>query len=367
VSSSNAFEVARGDALLGRLIHDYPELWIALGDLETRLLRRRLRGIECHQPIYVTALARAGTTILLEFLAALPRVVTHRYRDFPALFTPYLWNLFLDWMPRRASSPRERAHGDRIQITPESPEAMEEPLWMAFFSHLHRQSVSQVLDGQTANPAFELFYRDHIRKLLYIRRGSHYVAKSNYSITRLEYLLKLFPDARFVIPIREPTAHIASLRKQQRLFEEKLGDNPRARAHLRQVGHFEFGADRRPIHTGDVNRFETITQLWKAGREVAGWAHYWDMIYRHIADRLAANPALRAATLVMRYEDLCCDPGAMIDMLLRHVNLTAHNKTVERYREQLSRPKYYTPSYDTQELALIAETTGATAQQFGYS
>ena len=31
----------------------------------------------------------------------------------------------------------ERAHGDRLMITPSSPEAMEEPIWMHFFDNAH--------------------------------------------------------------------------------------------------------------------------------------------------------------------------------------------------------------------------------------
>ena len=75
-----------------------------------------------------------------------------------------------------------------------------------------------MLDRQTSHPAFESFYRDHIRKLLRVRGGRRYLAKGNYNVTRLEYLLQLFPDARFVIPVRDPRWHIASLIKQHALF-----------------------------------------------------------------------------------------------------------------------------------------------------
>ncbi|MFO7905247.1 MAG: hypothetical protein R6U98_21465 [Pirellulaceae bacterium] len=81
-------------------------------------------------------MARSGTTILLEILASHSKVVTHQYRDFPGLFTPYWWG---HANRLTSSSPAERAHGDRLLVSAQSPEAMEEMLWMAFFPHVHVQ------------------------------------------------------------------------------------------------------------------------------------------------------------------------------------------------------------------------------------
>src|SRR3546814_12886608 len=85
---------------------------------------------------------------------------------------------------------------------------------------------------------------------LWVRRRPRYLSKANYNVTRMEYLLKLFPDARFVLPLRDPAAHIASLMKQQRLFCEGERRHPAALEHMRRIGHFEFGIDRRPINVG---------------------------------------------------------------------------------------------------------------------
>lgn len=42
-------------------------------------------------------------------------------------------------------------------VTPSSPEAMEEMLWMTFFPHCHDPSGNHMLDGKTTNKAFEQF------------------------------------------------------------------------------------------------------------------------------------------------------------------------------------------------------------------
>ena len=349
----------------GGFIERHRSWWVKLGSLETALLGDALAGVRIDRPVYVTGLARSGTTILLEALASHPDVATHRYRDFPFLFTPYLWNRWLDLVPRKAEQPTERSHGDGIAVTSESPEAFEEVLWMAFFGHLHDPSSSAVLDRSTSHPAFERCYRDHIRKLLALRRGQRYVAKDNYNVTRLLYLAKLFPDARFVIPVRDPVWHIASLMKQHRLFCEGQRDNEPAIRHLRRVGHFEFGLDRRPINAGGSVAAE-IVDLWNWGEEVRGWAHYWSYLHRYIADLVDRDTNLRPAIHIIRYEDLCAAPRAELTMLLSHCGLAADGGFLAAAATRFHAPAYYRPRFSPAELGIIADETAETACRFGY-
>jgi hypothetical protein len=360
------FEVAPWMDRVGGLVERHPDWWIRLGSLESKLLDGALSGVRIDRPIYVTGLARSGTTILLETLARHPDVATHRYRDFPLLFTPYLWNRWLDLVPRPREQPAERSHGDGIAVTSESPEAFEEPLWMAFFEGRHDPSASAVLDRRAHCPAFERFYRDHIRKLLAVRGGRRYVAKGNYNITRIGYLARLFPDARFVIPVRDPVWHVASLMKQHRLFLEGQRDNPRAVRHLRRVGHFEFGQDRRPINPGDDAATAEIAELWRAGEEVRGWARYWSHLHRYIADLIDGDTTLRPAVTVVRYEDLCAHPRAALTELLTHCDLRAGLGYLSDAARRFRQPTYYRPRFNAAELAIIADETAETARRFGY-
>src|SRR3546814_16218138 len=88
-------------------------------------------------------------------------------------------------------------------VTSESPEAFEEMVWMAFFGDIHNPSRSNVLHAGTSNRRFEVFYRNHIRKLLLISDAERYLATGNYNVTRLEYLQSLFPAACFLVPFRD--------------------------------------------------------------------------------------------------------------------------------------------------------------------
>lgn len=357
------FSVARSSHLLSSLAQRFQGPLKRLGNLESRMLEDRLAPVD--RPIYVAGLARSGSTMLLEMLSWQREVVTHRYRDFPMVHIPVLWNRFLDYAAARPGSPRERAHRDGIMITRDSPEAFEEVLWMSFFPRLHDPVVSNVLDARTDNPAFETFYRDHLRKLVMLRGGRRYASKGNYNVTRLEYLLRMFPDARIVVPVRDPHWHIASLMKQHRLFLVGQRSHPRAVAHLRRAGHFEFGGDRRVIHTGDEAAVADVLTCWRRGREVEGWARYWRLIYDFVLERLDADPALARATLILPYESLCRQPSVTAQILFAHCGLAAEPELLSRARARIRFPDYYTPDLSDDDRNLITRLTGETVRRLG--
>jgi hypothetical protein len=365
-AAKEGFEVSGWVDTLGGLISRHQRFWIRLGDLETRMIADDLSGVPVEAPIYVSGLARSGSTILLEALARHEHTATHRYKDYPPVFTPYFWNWFLERAQKREGPAVERSHKDGIAITPESPEAFEEVLWMAFFPDLHDPAARAVLDGTTRHPEFEAFYRDHIRKLLRVRGAARYLAKANYNVTRLEYLLEIFPDARFVVPVRDPVWHVASLMKQHALFCEAGTADPRARAHLQRVGHFEFGLDRRPVNLGDADGIRRIMDLWESGAEVEGWGRYWSQLYGYVADRLETNPRLRDATLLVGFEELCREPHRVLRAVLDHCRLPATDAFVEEQAGRIRFPSYYRPGFSDEELALIERCTARTAARFGY-
>lgn len=360
------FHVPLGLRLFGTFAAHFNRLLIATGNLETSFLTERLSEIEIDRPIYVAGLARSGSTILLEILASADGVVTHRYNDYPPLFVPYFWNLLLRHLPKKQLKPVERTHLDGLMITPESPEAFEEVIWMTFFPALHQPGATGLLDARTDNPTFERFYREHVRKLMYVRGGNRYASKGNYNVTRFNYLSKLFPDARFVLPIREPTGHIASLMKQHALFTKGEQGNPHMLAHLRRIGHFEFGMDRRPSNAGNAAAISEVDALWQAGEEVRGWARYWRRLYQYLADALDRDRAFKEAAIVVRFEDLCASPESTVRTLMAHCQLPGAERLAAQWTGRLRYPTYYEPSFSVDDRAIIAEETAEIAEIFGY-
>ncbi|MFP4040470.1 MAG: sulfotransferase family protein [Desulfosudaceae bacterium] len=352
-SSRDKYSVSGFENCLGRLAAGCPGWWQWLGNRETSFYAEELRGRRIDRPVYITGLARSGTTLILECLAAQGQTATHRYRDYPFLHTPVWWNRFLDRAGSEDNRAVERFHGDRILITSQSPEAMEEILWMSFFPDCHAPEISHVFEAGHNYPAFEEFYRDHIRKILFLREGVRYVSKANYHITRLGYLRRLLPGARFIIMVRSPVSHIASLWRQHRHFCDREKNDPRILNYMRRTGHFEFGLDRRPVNTGNPETVNRVRQLWEAGREVPGLILLWRSVYQYLADLLANDGELRAAVLPVSYEGLCRFPEKTLKRIYDHCELAVSPQAIADQAAQISEPDYYACPWSEEEAGRI--------------
>ena len=130
-----AFEVnySRLDRLIHRLAFYTPGIQLAAADIERAAFARSYRQASPSQPIFITSLPRAGTTVLLELLHRFQPLASHVYRDMPFVLAPTLWSR-LSGPFRKEAAPRERAHKDGVTIGYDSPEAVEEVFWRSFWA-----------------------------------------------------------------------------------------------------------------------------------------------------------------------------------------------------------------------------------------
>ncbi|MHA2390867.1 MAG: sulfotransferase [Promethearchaeota archaeon] len=340
-----------------------------LDKFETLVLKNDINDLKINKPIYITGLARAGTTILLEILCKHPDLASHRYKH---LLIPYLPHSFskIAELTNVYTKPFERLHKDGIFVTRESPEAVEERFWQQFFHNTHNENRSNIISGTDSNPKFERFYQNHILKLMFNQNRPRYLAKNNYNITRLNYLLRLFPDSKFLVIIRNPINQIASLIKQTELFTKMEREKPILNDWLKISGHHEFGHHRVCINVGNTELIRKIRKLWKNRKTyVKGWAYYWDSIYDFFANQIDENKRLKDATLIVRYNELCETPEIIINKILDHTELTPEkfNRVKSYYVKHLHEPTYYTPNFSEQEREYIIEITKSTATRLGLS
>jgi len=334
------------------------------GELETDIARRRLRAVTIERPLFICGLARSGTTILINLLSQAKGVATHRYRDFPFLWTPIIWNWFQDRLVT-AQPPSDRPHIDRIKITPDSPEAFEEPIWQFFFPWVHDRDSCHVLDADTRCPTFEMFFRDHICKILLIRGGDRYVSKGNYNVARIEYLARLFPDARFIVPVRAPLAHVHSLVKQHRLFTGYAKQDGRIANYLRAAGHYEFGPQRQPINMSRVGG-QRIHAAWQANDDYRGYAALWSEVYAQIERLTLADSELVERIFVLRYEDLCTNPKDTLNHILDFAALGDRGDHVLDGAETICAPPDETMGLPETTRNSVGKETEGLAARLGY-
>src|SRR3546814_7861555 len=90
-----------------------------------------------------------------------------------------------------------------------------------------------------------------------------------------------------------------------------------------------------------------ILQAFHDGEEVRGWALYWASLHNHLADRLAADAALRAAVKAVRFEDLCRRPQETLARLFAHCDLPDSGALVAEAAGRMRMPSYYRPDFST--------------------
>lgn len=264
-------------------------------------------------PVFVTSLARGGTTALLNALHSIPGMACHTYRDMPFLTAPNLWNLVAGGQ-RRHVARRRRAHEDGLEIDLDSPEAFEEVIWKMFWPDHFQAAAITPWRTDDRNPEAEQFLKRHMEKVIRARLGPHhsgetarYCSKNNANIARIPYLGQAFPGCRIVVPVRRPECHAASLLRQHRNFLELQADDEFVLRYMRDIGHFDFGRIHKPIGFPgfDAARHDPATgDYW-----LSYWIHAFREVLRHgdsciivLQDDLRATPEATMARLCRALE-----------------------------------------------------------------
>ena len=354
---------------IAKLIHQFPSVADTLHKLESQWLRKEVENLGIDRPIYVTGFARSGTTITLEMLSHYPDIATHRYLHMVLPYAPHWFQNLANHVPLM-TKPVERLHKDELLVTRDSPEAVEEIFWQRYFPDTIDELKSSILDSNTNHRTFEQFYKKHILKLMFNQNATRYAAKNNYNVTRLEYLQKIFPDVKFLIFVRNPFNHIASLAKQDMILRELEFNDPRLLDWTKIIGHREFGSAKFCINLDNTKTIQIIRELWKHKQTYTkGWAIYWNAVYSYIHKKLESSHALKNASLIVRYEDLCESPGKTIDNILDHIQVDRDTFRTTRilYCNRLHKPTYYKTKYSASEQEDIIQITGGIASKYGYS
>lgn len=242
--------------------------------------------------VFVTGLARAGTTILLRELYASDQFASLLYADMPFVLAPNFW-ASVSRGTRKPFEAAERAHGDGIAVNLDSPEAFDEVFWRIFCGKEYIRPDGLLPHRPGAQSIAR--YRDLIRLVLRRRRRDRYLSKDNNNILRLGALADAMPDSTFLLVIRSPTAQAESLLNQHR---RSVKNNDRFRRdYIRWLGHHEFGIDHLPF------RFPGYPD--SDPQQLDYWIATWLACYTALEPVVEA----RQNIAVVPYERLCADPS----------------------------------------------------------
>ncbi|MGB5838386.1 MAG: hypothetical protein WBH14_15195, partial [Albidovulum sp.] len=115
------------DRLLHRMALASPVVAEMMHDMERGMFLKSAPE-DGGQHVFVTGLARAGTTILMREIHRTGDFGSLTYADMPFVLAPNLWAR-LSKKGQTAGVKAERAHGDGIEVDTQSPEALDEVYW----------------------------------------------------------------------------------------------------------------------------------------------------------------------------------------------------------------------------------------------
>ncbi|MEF8817755.1 MAG: sulfotransferase [Salinibacter sp.] len=314
----------------------------ALSDVEEILYRDTLDAISVDDPVFITALPRSGTTILLRLLWNTGQFASHTYQDMPFLLCPLFWDRFSDQFDGGTDT-TERAHGDGLEVSGESPEAFEEMIWKHFWPDAYRGDHIQPWSADDHDPAFDAFYESHMRKVIAVRQDAppadlRYLSKNNLNIARLGALPRPLENGTVLVPFRTPLQQAASMLRQHERFLRLHDDDDFVREYMEAIGHHEFGDGLRPVNFGGwVDEAPEPTCL-------AFWVQYWSAAYQHVLTHADEN------TVLLSYDRLVDEPHTALSRL---ADLISVNPSVLTGQADQVRPPR---SHSVEAAALSSET-----------
>ena len=277
------------DRILHRFAFCSPLVQKALSQLENDLFKRELESVRMGREVFVTGLPRAGTTLVLELLYGTAEFGTYTYRTMPFVLAPLLWAKASGSF-QQAGELKERAHGDNVKISFDSPEAFEEVVWLAYLEReIVRERTLATLTCKAVSDETRQALRDSVRKILALtRRGTpdgpepRYLSKNNANISRIDVLLDVFPTSDILVLYRNPVEHTSSLARQHKRFLERHVRDGFSKAYMKWLGHYEFGENLKPI---DFDGW--LDGGGPSGIDAAFWLRYWNSAYSYALDRKA--------------------------------------------------------------------------------
>lgn len=287
------------DRVLHKLALNFGPLAELSFDLDQASARRHfdLETVKAERHVFVAGLARSGTTILMRRLHASGAFASLTYRNMPFVLSPGFAQRFAGTKPA-PDALKERAHGDGLMVNSDSPEALDEAFWRVFDGDAY--IGDEALRPHKPSKALMTQFASYVGAILAStpNQATRYLSKNNNNILRLRALSETFPNAQFLIPIRHPDTHIASLLSQHRRFREQQTEDPFVATYMRSLAHHEFGGDHRPF------RFDTDAPVSSAD---CSEANYW--LDQWIAAYLWLQRTAPSRSLFVNYEALCVDPA----------------------------------------------------------
>lgn len=287
--------------------------------------------------LFISGLARSGTTVLLNNIQDTGKYKSLSYLDMPFILMPNGWKK-LRGQSSLNFEKSERAHGDGIFVGKDSPEAFEEVFWRVFNEHdyIFKDHLSIY---KVNNETIKLF-RKFVNHVLLSRDSAEqnrYLSKNNNNILRIPSLLKAFPGAYVLTTFRDPLQHAISLLNQHKKFSVIHSENKFALSYMNWLGHYEFGLNHKPFLFRDIESLNKLKEF--SLNNINYWLLTWKNYYRYVLYNQPIN------VLLFCFENYCTNPNNVLSNLFSTIGIDAEVKPIVSFY-----PKSYTAKDIDQDL-----------------
>ncbi|MDB5130963.1 MAG: Sulfotransferase family protein [Mucilaginibacter sp.] len=282
-------------------------------DVESMLVKEK-ETVFSDRYIFISGLARSGTTMLMRYLYETGIFRSLTYQDMPFVLMPNTWKQLSHSAP--ATGFKERAHKDGIMVGFDSPEAFEEVFWRVFCGDQY--ILKDRLKLHTIDADVLAKFKTYVRNVLLSGEGPgqvRYLSKNNNNVLRFQYLQQCLPGSQIIIPFREPLQHAVSLLNQHKHFSKVQSKDKFSLDYMNWLGHFEFGLNQKSFDLDDEETFTAMAQYNKA--DINFWLLNWKNYYRYVNDQHPAN------SMFFNYEKFCLDPAGVLSRLFSELDIRA--------------------------------------------
>jgi hypothetical protein len=300
--------------LLHSIILDNYNISMLLYRLEKRIFLNQTQSANRKNFVVVSGLARAGTTALTNALYDTEKFHSLTYANMPFLMAPNLWRKI--YHPKGAIK-RERAHGDGILFSNNSPEAFDEHFFKVITYDEHVQKRTLILQNSNQNLVDEYqAYHDLISK-----QDTIYLTKNNNFILRYASLRKLNNAFTIIFVFRNPIEHAISLLNQHKNFTQKQEEDSFVEKYMSWLGHYEFGKNHKMFDFGeeiDWDRFDRND------------INYWLLVWLNYHTYLMNFNDDRNLFLIWN-EDFIEDSSRILQLISKKIGIELASETESAY------------------------------------
>jgi hypothetical protein len=152
-------------------------------------------------------------------------------------------------------------------------------------------------------------FKNYVQLVNHKHQKKRYLSKNNQNVRRVEFISKIFPHSKILIPFRNPIQHAYSLLSQHKRFIEDSQKDNFISNYMKWIGHTEFGPNYIPIHEKNLCFEDNLT--------INHWLEQWYLTYKHCFDNLKNKENI----YFICYEKLCNSNEYWLDVLQK-LNIT---------------------------------------------